>query len=121
MGKIFPQIDLDVQNLTAMKKFEVVMSVALFRDRLAKSRLHPNDIKWMPSWLLEFAKNRPSSDGLISFTESDVLKFLQNLRDAKVPCWQRLQAARSLEWYLAGTCILSIDFARSKAFTCPWS
>jgi hypothetical protein len=33
------------------------MSVKLFRDRLAKSRLHPYDIKWMPSWVAEFAND----------------------------------------------------------------
>jgi hypothetical protein len=34
------------------------MSIALFRERLAKSRLHPDDIKWMPRWLQEFARSQ---------------------------------------------------------------
>ena len=74
------------------------MSLELFRDRLNKSRLHPNDIKWMPNWFAQFATGRPVVDGLIQFEKEDVLKFLQKLRDSHVACWQRLQAARSLEW-----------------------
>jgi integron integrase len=91
------------------------MSIALFRERLAKSRLHPDDIKWMPRWLQEFARNHPESDGLIRFSDPEVLKFLQRLRDRKVPAWQRLQAARTLEWYQ--TLVLResvIDFSRYK-------
>jgi integron integrase len=75
------------------------MSVARFRERLEKSRLPPDDIQWMPRWLEEFARNHPESNGLIHFSDPDVLKFLQQLRDRKVPSWQRLQAARTLEWY----------------------
>ena len=75
------------------------MSVELFRDRLSKSRLSPNDIKWMPSWFGQFAKGRPVVDGLSWFNTEDVLQFLQKLIVGKVECWQRLQAARSLEWY----------------------
>jgi hypothetical protein len=78
---------------------ELVMSNALFRERLGKSRLHADDILWMPRWLEEFARTHPESDGLIPFSDADVLKFLQQLRDRKVPSWQRLQAARTLEWY----------------------
>jgi hypothetical protein len=44
---------------------EVVMSVALFRERLEKSRLHANGILWMPRWLEEFARTHPESNGLI--------------------------------------------------------
>ena len=91
------------------------MSTALFRDRLAKSRLHPNDIKWMPSWFAEFSKNRPLTDGVVRFNGDDVLKFLQRLRDGKVPCWQRLQAARSLEWYQTMVLQVSnVDFSPFK-------
>ncbi len=53
----------------------------------------------MPSWFAQFAMNRPDKDGLIHLGDEDVLKFLLGLRDAKVPSWQRLQAARSLEWF----------------------
>ena len=61
------------------------MSIALFRERLAKSRLHPDDIKWMPRWLQEFARSHPEADGLIRFSDPDVLRFLQQFRDRKVP------------------------------------
>jgi len=91
------------------------MSIALFRERLAKSRLHPDDIKWMPRWLQEFARSHPEADGLIRFSDPDVLRFLQQLRDHKVPAWQRLQAARTLEWYQ--TLVLResvIDFSHYK-------
>lgn len=91
------------------------MSLELFRDRLNKSRLHPNDIKWMPSWFAQFATGRPVVDGLIQFEKEDVLKFLQKLSDSHVACWQRLQAARSLEWYqimvLQGS---KVDFSEFK-------
>lgn len=91
------------------------MSVELFRDRLNRSRLHPDDIKWMPSWFGRFSVDRPLVDGLIRFSQDDVLQFLQKLRDGKVPSWQRLQAARSLEWYQ--TMVLkdsTVDFSEFK-------
>ncbi len=50
----------------------------------------------MPSWFAQFATGRPVVEGLIQFEKDDVLKFLQKLRDSDVPCWQRLQAARSV-------------------------
>jgi hypothetical protein len=91
------------------------MSVATFRERLAKSRLHPDDIKWMPKWMTEFAKDRTLVNDILSFDETDVLKFLQRLRDQKTPAWQRLQAARSLEWYQTLVIkSLSVDFTRFK-------
>ena len=91
------------------------MSLELFRDRLNKSRLHPNDIKWMPSWFGQFEKGRPVVDGLIWFSQDEVLKFLQKLRDEKVPSWQRLQAARTLEWYQTLVLRVStVDFTEFK-------
>jgi integron integrase len=102
-------------SVLSLNKEGSKMSVELFRDRLAKSRLHPNDIQWMPSWFSEFAKGRTLSEGVLPFTEQDLLKFLQSLRDRKVPAWQRLQAARSLEWYQ--TMVLQssdVDFSKYK-------
>jgi len=52
---------------------EQAMGLTLFRDRLSKSRLSPNDIKWMPSWFGQFAKGRPVVDGLIWFNTDDIL------------------------------------------------
>ena len=69
----------------------------------------------MPSWFAEFAKNRTISDGLVRFAKEDVLKFLQKLRDQRVPSWQRLQAARSLEWYQTMVLQVStVDFSEFK-------
>ena len=53
----------------------------------------------MPHWFGAFAKGRPIAEGLVLFSEEDVLKYLIGLRDSNVPAWQRLQAVRSLEWY----------------------
>jgi hypothetical protein len=69
----------------------------------------------MPRWLAEFARNHPESNGSIRFSDPDVLKFLQQLRDRQAPAWQRLQAARTLEWYQ--TLVLresAVDFSRYK-------
>lgn len=91
------------------------MSLALFRERLQKSRLHADDIKWMPRWLEEFARSHPECNGSFRFSDPDVLKFLQQLRDRKIPSWQRLQAARTLEWYQ--TLVLRdslVDFSHYK-------
>jgi hypothetical protein len=91
------------------------MSLELFRDRLRRSRLNPNDIKWMPSWFGQFATGRAVVEGLVWFNEDDVLKFLQKLRDGKVPCWQRLQAARTLEWYQTMVLqVTTVDFSVFK-------
>jgi hypothetical protein len=41
--------------------------------------------------------------------------FLQKLRDAKVECWQRLKAARSLEWYqMMVLRVSTVDFTEFK-------
>jgi len=69
----------------------------------------------MPGWFGQFAQNRPAIDGLIWFSTEDVLKFLQKLRDGKVPAWQRLQAARSLEWYQ--TLVLRVSTVDFSEFT----
>jgi integron integrase len=75
------------------------MSEALFREKLSRSRLSTNDIKWMPHWFAEFTKDRSPADGRFLFDNADVLSFLRMLLKRHVPAWQRLQAARSLEWY----------------------
>jgi integron integrase len=91
------------------------MSTALFRECLAKSRLNANDVKWMPIWMDMFASKRNPVDGRFPFVKEDVLTFLRGLLESKVPAWQRLQAARSLEWYQ--TLVLesgTVDFASFK-------
>ncbi len=78
------------------------MSVEVFSFRIARANVHPNDVKWMPFWLGEFAAflHVDASKELV-FDEPIVRTFLQCLRDKGVPAWKRLQAVRSIEWYLA--------------------
>ena len=53
------------------------MSLELFRDRLNRFRLHPTDIKWMPSWFGQFAKRKPVVDGLIWYVTRQALSAFQ--------------------------------------------
>ncbi len=78
------------------------MSVEVFSFRIARANVHPKDVKWMPFWLGEFAAflHVDASKELV-FDEPIVRTFLQCLRDKGVPAWKRLQAVRSIEWYLA--------------------
>jgi len=73
----------------------LVMSRELFRHRLGRVQIHPNDLKWMPVWLDEYARPQIPTDGqlLVVHAES-ALAFLRGLRDRGVPAWQRLQAVR---------------------------
>jgi hypothetical protein len=34
------------------------MSVEQFRVRLGRAQIHPNDLKWMPCWLQEYAASQ---------------------------------------------------------------
>lgn len=92
------------------------MSLDTFRYRIGRAQVHPNDAKWMPSWLGEYASTQNAADGeSLAVTADSVLRFLRGLRDRGVPAWQRLQAARSVEWYQA--LVLGreeVDFARFK-------
>ena len=75
------------------------MPVEQFCFRLGKSQIHPNDKKWMPQWLEEYSKVLGLGKAVaLPVTEQGVLTFLRSLRDRGVPAWQRLQAARSVEW-----------------------
>lgn len=76
------------------------MSVELFCYRLAKSQLSEADKKWMPKWLEKYAASaRQSTDGKLFLSRDSVFSFLVNLRNGGTAAWQRLQAARALEWY----------------------
>ncbi len=76
------------------------MSAYEFIGRLSRAQVRENDKKWMPKWLAEYASfSRQDSSQKLMLRESDVLDFLQTLRDRGVPAWQRLQAARTLDWY----------------------
>lgn len=76
------------------------MSVELFCYRLAKSQLSEADKKWMPKWLEKYAASaRQSTDGKLFLSRDSVFSFLVKLKNGGTPAWQRLQAARTLEWY----------------------
>ncbi len=77
----------------------VSVTVELFRDRLGRSQVHPNDRRWMPMWVAEYASQQPSEAERLEVSDERVLCFLRSLRDRGVPAWQRLQAARAIEWY----------------------
>ena len=50
-------------------------------------------------WLAKDAAQQPNGVQRLEVSEERVLCFLRSLRDRGVPPWQRLQAARSIEWY----------------------
>ena len=50
-------------------------------------------------WFAEYAGQQPSGGSLLEVSEERLLHFLRSLRDRGVPAWQRLQAARAVEWY----------------------
>ncbi len=78
------------------------MSRELFRHRLSRVQVHPNDLKWMPVWLDEYARPQNAAAGqVLVVNAASVLSFLRGLRDRGAPAWQRLQAVRSVEWYQA--------------------
>ena len=69
------------------------MSVELFRQRLSRSQVHPNDIKWMPKWLKEFAcQQADPTAGMFTFDTGIVTRFLQSLRDRGAPAWQIVES-----------------------------
>lgn len=78
------------------------MSVDAFRSRLRRAEVHRQDAQWMPVWLERYAAHasQPVDRPLVLSTEQ-TLRFLRHLRDKHVPAWQRLQAAKALEWYQA--------------------
>jgi hypothetical protein len=92
------------------------MSIPLFKERLGSAQVATNDAKYMPQWLREYAALGPVPvDGNLAIDEDRVLRFLRSLRDRHVPAWQRLQAARALEWYQALVLRSNgVDFSRFK-------
>jgi len=76
------------------------MSVEVFCYRLGKTQLSAADKKWMPKWLEQFAATAvKSAEGNLTLTRESVLGFLVKLKSEGTPAWQRLQVARTLEWY----------------------
>lgn len=77
------------------------MSIPKFCAKIGSAQLGVSDKKWMPRWLAEFRSfYRPQDENCdFELTTERVLEFLRSLRDRGIPAWQRLQAARALEWY----------------------
>lgn len=76
------------------------MSVEVFCYRLGKTRVSVADKKWMPKWLEIYASTSAmSASGNLILTRESVFGFLVKLKGGGTPAWQRLQAARTLEWY----------------------
>ncbi|MGM0490821.1 MAG: hypothetical protein ACQESR_29200 [Planctomycetota bacterium] len=62
------------------------MSAELFRARLGRARVHPNDRTWMPKWLDEYAGRQDQRGGdLPRIDQETVLGFLRSLRDRGSP------------------------------------
>lgn len=76
------------------------MSVREFRRAVKLADLKGSDQTWFPKWIDSYAKaTQPHNTGCLVLNKSLVVRFLQRLRDNGTPAWQRLQAARSLEFY----------------------
>jgi integron integrase len=75
------------------------MSVEVFSHRLGRAEVHPSDRKWIPRWLDEYARYLGAVQGILAVSSDKVQGFLLSLRSRGVPAWQRLQAARAVEWY----------------------
>jgi hypothetical protein len=67
---------------------------------LGKTQLNAVDKKWMPLWLEKYASTcAKTADGNLVLTKELVFEFFVMLKKGATPAWQRLQAARNLEWY----------------------
>ncbi len=76
------------------------MSVEVFCYRVGKTQVAAADKKWMPKWMEKYASTAvTSADGNLILTRESVFGFLVTLKKGGTPAWQRLQAARTLEWY----------------------
>jgi integron integrase len=76
------------------------MSVETFSKLLPKADVSVNNQNWFPKWVRRFARFQHVPDGSrLAVQIQTVIAFLQSLRDAGVPAWQRLQATRAIECY----------------------
>jgi len=89
------------------------MSVEVFCYRPGKTQVAAADKKWMPKWLENHASTAAkSANGDLVLTKDSVFDFLVKLRRGGTPAWQRLQAARTLDWYQKRILIgCSVDFS----------
>ena len=76
------------------------MSAREFSVAVRNSQLHKNETEWFPRWIMRYAAEfEKSPEEQLPVTEEKVIKFLRTLRDNQVPAWQRLQAAKAIEFY----------------------
>ncbi len=78
------------------------MTTELFRQRLGRVQVHPDDLKWMPKWLDEYARLVGSPAGPLPVSSDSVLNFLRSLRDRAVPAWQRQSIAMAFRMGMVG-------------------
>jgi len=71
-----------------------------FSQMVQSANLSRADREWFPKILSKFAKFAGQDpDSPLDCEVDTVVAFLQFMRDAKQPSWQRLQAARAIEFY----------------------
>ena len=75
------------------------MTVKRFCGLLHEAKFGKNDKKWFPRWIRRYASAVNETEGVLPVTESQVIRFLQSLRNHGTPAWQRLQAVRAVEAY----------------------
>jgi len=79
---------------------ECGMSLSVFNRRIKVVQLSDADREWFPRWIDGYQKHfRLNDSDIIALNDSDVIRFLQSLRDNRYPAWRRLQAAKALDCY----------------------
>jgi integrase len=76
------------------------MSLERAKQAVLASRLSENDRKWFPQWWARYAawsKIPPQQE--LPVDRDSTVGFLQFIKAQGKPAWQRLQAARALEFY----------------------
>lgn len=76
------------------------MSLQHMEQVVRDQGLSAGDARWFPHWLSQYARwTRQSLDTRITVNESQLIRFLQTLRDRGKPAFVRLQVVRALELY----------------------
>ena len=90
----------DVYGCSCVLGFGFDMSVEIFGARCSRAELSRADRRYFVIWVERFAAFLGvDREAMLDVDEASVLGFLRRLRDGGTPAWQRLQAARALEWY----------------------
>ena len=61
------------------------MTVKKFCGLLHEAKYGKNDKKWFPRWIRRYASAVEKTEGVLPVTESQVIRFLQSLRDHGTP------------------------------------